>query len=113
MCCKKVFAESLHVQFEIWGFHDDDGCGLQGSDTVWSCRWLPTFWRNVLPPFTLKTEVIHASKMSVTIYKTTNLKERGCSGELSIYVGELLFFCIYFRKETEMQGLEYLKTDHL
>jgi hypothetical protein len=27
-------------------------------DMAWSCRWLQTFQRNVLPPSTLKTEVI-------------------------------------------------------
>jgi hypothetical protein len=37
--------------YEIFGFHgSDDHGGLLGCDAVWTCRWVPAIWRNILPP---------------------------------------------------------------
>jgi hypothetical protein len=46
-------------------------CGLLGCDTVWSCGWLPAFWRNVMIPLHPEDGGDNASKMLVTTYKTT------------------------------------------
>jgi hypothetical protein len=36
---------------ENLGSHSNEGVGggLLGCDTMWYCRWLPTFWWNMLP----------------------------------------------------------------
>jgi hypothetical protein len=38
--------------YEIWGFKvgENVNCAVLGCDTVQTCRWLPTFRRNLLPP---------------------------------------------------------------
>jgi hypothetical protein len=37
---------------EVWDSHSDENVssGLLSCDTMWSCRWLPVFQRNMSPP---------------------------------------------------------------
>jgi hypothetical protein len=49
-----------YLRFEVRG--DDADRGLVGCDIILSHRWLPMFWRNVLPP---------SCETLVTTYKTT------------------------------------------
>jgi hypothetical protein len=41
----------------------DIDCGLVGCDAVWTCRWVPTFRRNILP--SLKIEAVCSSETLV------------------------------------------------
>jgi hypothetical protein len=47
--------------------HEDDSCSLPGCNTMWACRWLPLFQRNL----SVMVEAVHSSKMFVTTCKTT------------------------------------------
>jgi hypothetical protein len=49
------FSEICDFKWEvidIWGYHDDDDVhiGLLGCNTVWTCRQIPTFRRNIPSP---------------------------------------------------------------
>jgi hypothetical protein len=47
-------------------------CGLLGCGGVWTYRWVPTFRRNVLPPFSgLRMKEMYFSETSVSTYKFT------------------------------------------
>jgi hypothetical protein len=45
--------------------------GLLGSDAEWTCRKIPRFWRNMLPPFSaLKMEALCSSEILVSDFKS-------------------------------------------
>lgn len=46
--------------------------GHLGSDTMYSGKWVPTFWKNIPASiFTLKVKTVCFSEMLITIYQTT------------------------------------------
>jgi hypothetical protein len=60
--------------YEIGGFYSGEksDCRVLGCDILFSCRWVPIFWRYLLPPFSgLKMEAAGSAEMLVTTYKTT------------------------------------------
>jgi hypothetical protein len=44
-------SEVTRKKYEISGSHsgEDVNVGLLGCNTMWTCRQIPTFWRNILP----------------------------------------------------------------
>jgi hypothetical protein len=46
--------------------------GLLGCDAVWTCRYIPTFWRNILPlSSALIMKTVCFTETSVSTYKST------------------------------------------
>jgi hypothetical protein len=79
--------------------------GLLGCDILWTCMWLTTFRRNILPPFsglkwTLKMEEICSSELLVPTYKSTpRHNPEDCHWHLHCHENlkfHLCFCCISF-----------------
>jgi hypothetical protein len=46
--------------------------GLLGCDTIWTCRQVPVYWMNMLPPFSLlKIDSLFSSKTLLSTYKSS------------------------------------------
>lgn len=75
------FCCNITSGYKTWGFHSEQcsDCSLLGCDTVWSCRWIPLFWRKMLSTgcnlttFTLTLEMEAACFFEIlaSIYKST------------------------------------------
>lgn len=59
------------MNFKVFCGTENLDCFLS-YDVILSCKWLPVFWRNLLPP-TLMMEVINSSEMLVFIHLVKKL----------------------------------------
>jgi len=65
---KVLQIKSLQWNYETHRKYSD--CGLLGSNTMWSCDWIPKVWRNLVSQHDYYPEDISFSQMLASTYNT-------------------------------------------
>jgi disulfide bond formation protein DsbB len=69
--------------------------GLMGCDALWTCRYIPAFRRNILPPSSDQHRHFHHHENLMSRTQQLLNESQFCSYWASVTHGTVLGFCFY------------------